>query len=47
MPIQFTREQRFAFYDAFDQLHLEKKPLMFAKEGILTVKWPKDESEQG
>ncbi|KAJ8656284.1 hypothetical protein O0I10_008078 [Lichtheimia ornata] len=47
LTFEFTREQRFAFYDAFDQLHLKKKPLMFAKEGILTVKWPKDETEQG
>ncbi|KAI7874417.1 tRNA pseudouridine synthase D [Lichtheimia hyalospora FSU 10163] len=47
LTFEFTKEQRFAFYDAFDQLQMEKKPQMACKDGVLTVKWPKDESEKG
>ncbi|CDS10699.1 hypothetical protein LRAMOSA11185 [Lichtheimia ramosa] len=47
LTFEFSKEQRFAFYDAFDQLKLEKKPHMSSKDGVLTVKWPKDEADKG
>ncbi|KAI9317286.1 pseudouridine synthase [Dichotomocladium elegans] len=47
LTIDTTKEQRFAFYDVWDRyLMNEKKPLVSAQDGKVTIKWHKGDSHR-